>query len=253
MDVVGEKRVLGTEISVVLALSLGASAIYSILQWLSSITARGGIAGTTQALNSSASLSREWLDVLFQLTNNILGFAPVALVVFLAAGYIGRGALESVGWLRPTRVKDAVHGLGLAAAIGIPGLALYFGARSLGLSAQIIPSNILFHWWVVPVLLLSALRSAALEEFIMVGYLFKRLDALGWSKNRQILVSAGIRGLYHLYQGYGGLVGNFAMGLIFGWLYKKYGRLQVLVIAHFILDALTYVGYSVIVWSNIHI
>ena len=248
-----QKRYFGTEIIIVLALSLGASSIYSILQWLSTITAKGGLGATRQVLNSSASLSREWLDLLYQLVNNVLGFTPVVLVVFLLAGRLGRGSLESIGWKKPTRTRDFVTGLGLAAAIGIPGVALYFGFRAIGGAAQIIPSNILFHWWVVPILLLSALRSAAIEEFIIVGYLFKRLDAIGWSKNRQILVSALIRGTYHLYQGYAGFFGNIAMGLVFGWLYKKYGRLQLLVIAHFILDAFTYVAYSVIVWTHIHV
>ena len=249
----GEKRYFGTEIIIVLALSLGASSVYSILQWLSAITAKGGLGASVQALNSSASISREWLDVLYQLVNNVLGFTPVVLVVFLLAGRLGRGSLESIGWKKPTRTRDFATGLGLAAAIGIPGVALYFGFRAIGGAAQIIPSNILFHWWVVPILLLSALKAAALEEFIIVGYLFKRLDAIGWSKNSQILVSALLRGTYHLYQGYAGFLGNIAMGLVFGWLYKKYGRLQLLVIAHFILDAFTYIAYSVVVWTHIHV
>ncbi len=246
-----EKKFFGTEIIIVLALSLGASAIYSIIYWLNAVTSKSGIAAVKRSLNSS-NFATEWLDFLSQLVGNLLEVAPALLVVYLLAGHLGRGSLASVGWQKPTRTRDIAASLGIAVAIGVPGIALYFAARAIGAAAQIVPSTMAAHWWVVPMLLLSALRSGILEEFIMIGYLFKRLEAIGWSNGRQIWFSAIIRGLYHLYQGYAGFFGNIAMGLVFGWLYKKYGRLQRLVIAHFILDAATYVGYSVIVWSNIH-
>jgi membrane protease YdiL (CAAX protease family) len=249
----GKGRPLATEIFLVLGLSLGGSAIYSILDWLTSLSAKGGLAGTVRALNSSTNAPTEWLDFAFQLTNQLLGFAPVALVVFLLAGSLGRGSLVSIGWQKPTRPVDFVSGLALAAAIGVPGLLLYLGARAIGAAAQVVPADMGLHWWVVPMLLLSALKSAALEEFIMVGYLFNRLEAMRWSTRRQIWVSAIIRGTYHLYQGYAGFFGNIVMGLVFGWLYKKYGRLQPIVIAHFVLDAAAFLGYSVIVWCHIQL
>ena len=59
-----------------------------------------------------------------------------------------------------------------------------------------------------------------------------------------ILVSAGLRGCYHLYQGFGSFLGNIAMGVLFGWLYTRYGRLLPLVVAHFLIDAVTFVGYQ---------
>jgi membrane protease YdiL (CAAX protease family) len=62
----------------------------------------------------------------------------------------------------------------------------------------------------------------------------------------QILISATIRGSYHLYQGFGGFIGNFVMGMVFGWAYKKWGRVMPLVLAHFILDAVSFVGYALI-------
>ena len=52
-----------------------------------------------------------------------------------------------------------------------------------------------------------------------------------------------LRGTYHLYQGFGSFVGNFAMGVLFGWLYTRYGRVLPLVIAHFVIDAAMFVGY----------
>ena len=57
------------------------------------------------------------------------------------------------------------------------------------------------------------------------------------------LGAALLRGSYHLYQGFGAFIGNFAMGIAFGWLYTRFGRLLPLVIAHFLLDAAIFVGY----------
>ena len=33
------------------------------------------------------------------------------------------------------------------------------------------------------------------------------------------------------------------MGIFFGWLYTRYGRLIPLVVAHFLLDAVIFIGY----------
>ncbi len=37
---------------------------------------------------------------------------------------------------------------------------------------------------------------------------------------------------YHAYQGIGPIFGNFAMGVVFGWCYRRWGRVMPLVIAH---------------------
>jgi membrane protease YdiL (CAAX protease family) len=93
-------------------------------------------------------------------------------------------------------------------------------------------------------LLFAAVRASLLEEVIVVGYLFNRLLRLGISPNSQILLSASLRATYHLYQGFGGFIGNFVMGLLFGYLYQRWGRVMPLVVAHFILDAAIFVGYA---------
>ena len=47
----------------------------------------------------------------------------------------------------------------------------------------------------------------------MIGYLFTRFAQLGWRLPVIIIVSALVRGSYHLYQGFGGFVGNLIMGV----------------------------------------
>jgi membrane protease YdiL (CAAX protease family) len=102
-------------------------------------------------------------------------------------------------------------------------------------------------WWKFPVLVLSALENAVLEEFIVLGYVIVRLRQLGFGDPAAIGLSALLRGSYHLYQGIGGFVGNVAMGLLFGWLYRRWGRVTPLVVAHTLLDVGAFVGYAVLV------
>jgi len=146
-----------------------------------------------------------------------------------------------IDFQRPGR--DALQGLGLALVIGIPGIGVYLLGRSLGLTVNVVPTALDTYWWTVPVLLLSALRAGITEEVIVVGYLFARLKDLGWGRWTIILSTSVLRGSYHLYQGFGAFVGNFAMGILFGWLYTRFGRVLPLVIAHTVIDAAIFVGY----------
>ena len=93
---------------------------------------------------------------------------------------------------------------------------------------------------------LAALRAALVEELIVVGYLFTRLREFGWKTWQIILTSAALRGSYHLYQGFGPFVGNFVMGVVFGLAYQRWGRTMPLVIAHWILDIVSFTGYAVV-------
>jgi hypothetical protein len=61
-----------------------------------------------------------------------------------------------------------------------------------------------------------------------------------------VALAALLRGSYHLYQGLGGFVGNLAMGLLFGWLYRRWGRVTPFVVAHTVLDVGAFVGYAVL-------
>ena len=95
-------------------------------------------------------------------------------------------------------------------------------------------------------LLLSAFQNAALEEVVVLGYLLSRLDRLGVRPSRAIAISALIRGSYHLYQGIGAFFGNAFMGAVFGILYRRWGRVTPLLIAHFLIDAVAFVGYALL-------
>jgi len=199
------------------------------------------ISQQTATLNSSLS-SRPTFDLIYQLMGIFFDLVPVALVGFLlwqaARPHLGR---LGVDFTRPGR--DALTGVGLALAIGIPGIGVYLAGRALGLSVNVVPTALDTYWWTVPVLILSALRAGLTEEIIVIGYLFARLRDLGWGKWRIIVATAALRGTYHLYQGVPAFVGNVAMGMLFGWLYHRFGRVLPLVIAHTLIDAAIFVGY----------
>jgi len=110
-----------------------------------------------------------------------------------------------------------------------------------------VPSALGDHWWTVPVLVLSAVANAWAEEVLVVGYLLTTLRRLGVSENRALAISAVLRGSYHLYQGLGGGVGNLLMGLVFGRVWQRTGRLWPLVGAHALIDVVAFVGSSLLV------
>ncbi len=142
--------------------------------------------------------------------------------------------------------RDLLKGAVLAALIGGSGLGLYLIAYHSGVELNVVAENLPDIWWRIPVLLLSAFQNAAVEEVVVLGYLLSRLDKLGVRPSRAIALSAVIRGSYHLYQGAGGFIGNAVMGLIFAILYRRWRRVTPMLIAHFLIDAVAFVGYALL-------
>ena len=66
-----------------------------------------------------------------------------------------------------------------------------------------------------------------------------------WCAVRPVALSAVVRGSYRrLYQGFGGFLGNATMGVIFAVLYRRWGRVTPLIIAHALIDSVAFVGYA---------
>lgn len=243
-DEVRARRRLGAEVWLVLGLSLGQSGVYALLRLWDRYTRDIPLAQQQATLNPQQS-DRPWLDLAYQLVGIAFALVPVALALYLLSAH-GRRATRLIGLDGARPGRDLLAGLGLAAVIGIPGLGLYLATRALGLTVQINPSGLEPYWWAVPVLVLSALQNALLEEVVAVGYLLERLRALRWGVPAMIVASALLRGSYHLYQGPGMAAGNVVMGLLFAGWYLRTRRVMPLVVAHTALDVVSFVGFAVL-------
>lgn len=299
-------RSLGVEVLLVLGVSLGASAVYAIVQLVDRLTRVETLAAQSTTLNASVS-PRPWFDLTYQLLDIGFVLVPVALALFFLGGrsvargawVIGLGlrgradragagsdhlvrsgaAASDGGGAGPTRraeesaaVRDGSvgpvpedragrsglggrrdtwglrlgHGAALFTVIGVPGLLFYALGRVLGITVSVQASGLSGAWWTVPVLVLAALKNGLLEETVVVGYLVERCEAMGWSGRRVVVVSAMLRGCYHLYQGVGPGIGNLVMGLVFAEYYRRTRRTWPLVVAHTLLDVVAFVGYALV-------
>ncbi len=237
-----------------LALSLGQAGVYSVVALVARLTEPGGLAQQVATLNPSAS-PRSLLDLTYQLLGIGFALVPVVLALhFLSASPDGvpgslREGARRVGLLvrdRSGLLHDLRWGAGLAAVIGIPGLGLYFAARALDINATVVPSGLGHHWWTLPVLVLSAVENAALEEVVVVGFLVTRCRELGLTTRGAVAASALLRGTYHLYQGFGAFLGNAVMGVLFATYFQRRRTVLPLVVAHALIDTVAFVGYTLL-------
>ncbi|WP_084079557.1 CPBP family intramembrane glutamic endopeptidase [Demequina sp. NBRC 110057] len=239
-------RRLKAEIGIVLGLSLGYYAITAALTLIERYLAEPAIGDQSTTLNPSRS-SIDWVDLASQVVRQAYLLMPVALALYLLS-MGGRSAHRRLGLTggRHGLRRDALGALALAACIGIPGLALYAVSRALGQTVRIDTSGLPDAWWAATILLLSAAVAGVLEETIAVGYLVTRLKELRWSPYAAILASALLRGAYHLYQGWPMALGNVVMGLVFAYWFHRTGRLGPLILAHWTLDAVSFIGPEVV-------
>ena len=224
-------------------LSLGASAIWSTISLLRKLMQEGGLAKATATLNKPLA-EVPWLDLVSQVVSISLALVPVLLAIyFLTQDGISLG-------LKP-KWSDLKQVVLVAAGVGIPGIGLYFLALELGLTARVIPSALGDNWWTIPVLLLAALKAGLLEEVVAVGFFMSKLKL--WKPEISvwglIVLSALFRASYHSYQGFSAFVGNFVMGLVFAFWYSKNKRVAPLVLAHFLMDAVVFIGYPMVFGS----
>jgi membrane protease YdiL (CAAX protease family) len=236
-----QRRTIRAEVLLVLGVSLGYSAVYAMVDLVGKLTANKALSSQATTLNPSQASGRVWLDLAFQLVGIFFGVVPAFLALHLMKQ---SGRMDSMGFRTRQVGFDLRWGVGLAAAIGIPGLALYLASRALGINTAVIPEALPAVWWTVPVLLLSAAQNALLEEVVVVGYLMNRLREMSWRVPMAVAASAFLRGSYHLYQGFGGFIGNAVMGIVFATFFVRFKRVAPLIVAHAILDSAAFVGYA---------
>jgi membrane protease YdiL (CAAX protease family) len=242
---------LTREILLVLGLTLGYSAVRSVMSLIDTLTAVRALNEATTVMNQSPNPERPLFALFVELRTIFFGYlVPALFAVFLLnrdrdwspssprAGV--RLGLDTSRWR-----FDLLSGFGLALAIGVPGLGLYLAAREAGLNTTVSAAN-LTEWWAGPILVLLAAGNGIIEEVVVVGYLITRLRQTGWGVAAAIAFSAVLRGSYHLYQGFGAFVGNAAMGVVFALFFVRTRRLWPLILAHTMLDIVAFLGYTLL-------
>jgi membrane protease YdiL (CAAX protease family) len=239
------RPVLVKEVWLVLALSLGASAVSAVISFTGVLTSHQPISGQTAVIVESRALGRPWLDLAWQVFAVVTALVPVALV----AHFLARGgeSLRTLGFDVSDRARDLLRGMAVAASVGGAGLAFYLAAYASGANLTVDPARLPDTWWRIPILVAVAAQNAVLEEVIVLGYLNRRLQRLGWSFGRSTTASSLLRGSYHLYQGLGGFAGNVIMGVLFCHLYRRWGRVMPLVLAHTLIDIGALVGATYLI------
>jgi membrane protease YdiL (CAAX protease family) len=177
------------------------------------------------------------------LTNMLLGIllytavgAMVPLTLFLLAR-TGQSARE-LGLGFPSWRTDIVPGIGLAAASFGTEIVLLIPFTPLLMHKSLVVEPTINHvpaYYVVYALSLSAI-TAITEEVMVNGYLLTRLEQLGWSPRRALVLSMVLRTSYHIYYG-------LAVFLTIPFAYyvtrsfQRNRRLNRPIAAHFLFDA----------------
>ncbi|MFI5042429.1 MAG: CPBP family intramembrane glutamate endopeptidase, partial [Acidimicrobiales bacterium] len=113
------RRQLGFEVILVLALSLGASGVYALLDLIKGLLAKAPLAQQSATLYAPAD-THAWLDVTYQVVGLVLGLAPVLLVAYLLMR--SGESLATIGLDASQPAEDLSWGIGLAIFVGAIGL-----------------------------------------------------------------------------------------------------------------------------------
>jgi membrane protease YdiL (CAAX protease family) len=237
-------RSIRFELVLVFLITLGMSGLRSLIDLIDALLAPVPLASQTVTIVVPQAKAG-FLDLIKQLLSITTGLAWGALGLYLL-WRAGINIRERLGLDLRRPGKDLLAGLVLAAVIGIPGLGFYLVAHAAGMNLTVAPTVLNDTWWRVPVLVLAAIENGFLEEVLVVGYLLTRLEQLRVNRWAALGISAVLRGSYHLYQGFGGFLGNAVMGLVFGYYWQRTRRLWPLVIAHSLIDIVAFVGYGLL-------
>ena len=173
------KALLWTELAIVLLVSLGRSAVYSVVNLVSALTAPGPLSSQAANLNNSLAPDRPWLDLAYQLLRIGFALVPVALAAYLL---VRSGTRLREVWARDGGwfgVRDLGRGALLALGVGSVGVVFYLATYALGTNLTVVAQSLPGEWWRVPVLVLAAAENAVLEEFVVLGFVQVRLRQIG--------------------------------------------------------------------------
>ena len=206
----------------------------------------GAVVALAQHINGDGPVTR--FPVLLQnnpvgnLVIGILAYLPVAAMVPLALHLLVRTGQppRTLGLARPRLRLDVWPALGLMGASFGSEIVLALILTPLltnhpSLLSKTAVGNVP-SYYVLYGIAISATTAVA-EEVLVNGYLLVRLEQLGWSRRRALILSLILRTSYHVYYGVG-----FIFTVPFGYFvtrsFQKNRRLTRPIVAHFLFDAI---------------
>jgi membrane protease YdiL (CAAX protease family) len=208
----------------------------------------GAVVALAQHVNGVGSVTR--FPVLLRhnpvgnLIIGIFAYLPVAVMVPLALHLLTRTGQtpRSLGLVRPSVRYDLWPALGLIGASFGSEFALALLVTPLLAHHPALLSNTVVgkvpDYYVIYGIAIS-ITTAIAEEVLVNGYLLVRLEQLGWSPRRALLLSLILRTSYHVYYGIG-----FIFTVPFGYFvtrsFQKNRRLTRPIAAHFLYDAIVF-------------
>lgn len=154
-----------------------------------------------------------WRCVARGLTAGELGLGSPWRVRLIAGALIGAAVLCGLHWLR---LKKAGRMQGAAVE------------TMRKLAVRILPAS----QSELVIYIGLALTAGICEEFLYRGFVMAALVRLGLAGWWVLLASSALFGLAHAYQGWGGVIGTFVIGLVFGISREWYGNLFPAIVWH---------------------
>ncbi len=168
----------------------------------------------------------------------VLAPVPIALFLLSRTGQTP----EVLGLGRPQFKRDILPGLGIFAAAFAIEVALALPFTSLiNHHSSLINTASANHspkYYLVEGIFISAI-TAITEETIVNGYLITRLNQMGWSPRRALILSLILRTSYHVYYGIG-FIFTIPLGYIVTRSFQRHHKLTRPIVAHFLYDAIIF-------------
>ena len=156
-----------------------------------------------------------------------------ALIRGLSAGTLGLadygGVSTILGSLALAALIGGLHWLNLRRVGKSAGQAT---ERMRSLARRILPVNSVE---LLPYCAL-AVTAGVCEEFLYRGFAMGALARVGFPAWSVVILTAALFGLAHVYQGRGGILGTFVMGILFGGIRVAYDTLVPVMMIHTVVD-----------------
>jgi membrane protease YdiL (CAAX protease family) len=148
----------------------------------------------------------------------------------------------------PDLLAALVASLGMFAVLTVAGLLVLLLPES---TQELVRSGFRFRLTntaILPLALLSSLAIAYREEAFFRAYLLTRFEQLSLNPVLAVLLGAAVFSLGHLYQGFGGALVAFVLGVYLGWIYIRRRNVHIVAAAHalynFVVLALSALGVN---------